>query len=307
LTAIGRKAFSSPEAAVLKANPWLAAGAEDFARQFALPNNLPPTPIAGARREASLQRLRAGSAAWNEWAAAMLESARRLADAPLRRMWSYLAATDLAGFSSDPPLRDLAGLLFPGRLDLSAAIFSKTAWFSGSACHGEVSFQNAEFVQGAYFERAVFDGPVCFDDASFGKAAEFRQSRFHGPASFRAVQFDKDAWFRGAEFKGALDMSRASFGGEAGLGDIRYGAGADFSHVKFADNAGFEQAVFDGVARFDDARFARNARFEEARFGQEPSFDRTRFSGRAIFDGISVPEGGSPARQALADLVRRLG
>ena len=276
MAAKDRKAVSSPQAAVVEANPWLETRLEDFLREFALPSSQPDTRFVVARRQASLERLRAGATVWNEWASTMQVLGARLAEPPLQRVWSFLASTDLAGLVLDPPLYDLAGLLFPGKLDLSAGIFAETAWLSGSIFQGEVSFKSAEFAEGAYFERAVFQGPANFDGASFGKAAEFRHARFHGPASFRDVQFDKDAWFRGAEFKAALDMSRASFGGEAGLGDIRYRGPANFSNVDFRDNAGFEQAVFDGVARFDDATFTRNAWFEHARFTQEPSFDRAR-------------------------------
>ncbi len=60
------------------------------------------------------------------------------------------------------------------------------------------------------------------------------------------------------------------------------------------------------MVRFDDARFARNARFEQARFGREPAFDRARFLGKAFFDNITVPQGDSPVRKAIAELLRRL-
>ena len=92
-----RKAGSSLEVAILEANPWLETPAKDFLREFALPNNLPDARIAVARREASVMRLRAGASTWNEWASIMQVLGSRLTEPPLQRMWSYLAATDLAG------------------------------------------------------------------------------------------------------------------------------------------------------------------------------------------------------------------
>jgi uncharacterized protein YjbI with pentapeptide repeats len=303
----GRRASLSPEDILFEANPWVGAGTDGFARHFALPNGAPDARVAAARREAALGRLRSGSSSWNQWAVTMQALAKHVAADPAkRRMWSYLAATDLGGHLFEPALCDFAGLVFPGRLDLSGASFADTAWFSSSVFEGDVVLRQAQFAKGANFERAEFKNLAEFDGAAFGKSGEFRHAIFRGPASFREARFGKDAWFRGARFESSLDMSGASFGGEAGFGDIRYGGLTDFSRVEFADNAGFEAASFDDVVRFDDARFARNARFEQARFGREPSFDRARFLGRAFFDGIIVPTDGSPVRKVIADVMRRL-
>jgi uncharacterized protein YjbI with pentapeptide repeats len=303
----GPRASSSPESILFEANPWAGSETDGFARHFALPNGTPDARIAAARRDAGVARLRSGSSSWNRWAVTMQALAKHVAADPAkRRMWSYLAATDLGGHLFERALCDLGGLVFPGKLDLSGASFADTAWFSGSVFEGDVVLRHAQFAKGANFERAVFSNLADFDGTAFGKSGEFRHAIFRGPASFREARFSKDAWFRGARFESSLDISGASFGGEAGFGDIRYAGLTDFSRVDFADNAGFEAAEFDDVVRFDDARFARNARFEQARFGREPSFDRARFLGRAIFDGIVVPTDASPVRKVIADVIRRL-
>jgi uncharacterized protein YjbI with pentapeptide repeats len=303
----GPRASSSPESILFQANPWVGSETDGFARNFALANSTPDARIGAARRDATVARLRSGSCSWNQWAVTMQALARHVAADPAkRRMWSYLAATDLGGHLFETALCDLAGLVFPGKLDLSGASFADTVWFSSSIFEGDVVLRHAQFAKGANFERAVFGNLADFDGAAFGKSGEFRHAVFRGAASFREARFGKDAWFRGARFESSLDMSGASFAGEAGFGDIRYGGPTDFSHVDFVDNAGFEAASFDDVVRFDDARFARNARFEQARFGREPSFDRARFLGRAIFDGIGVPKDASPVRKVIADVMRRL-
>jgi hypothetical protein len=300
-----RQTFSSPRAGLFKANPWLEAHAEDVTRALALPGSAPGPAIAAARRDAALARLRAGPTAWNGWATRMHALAAPLGTDPAaQRLWAYAAATDLSGLALPG---DVAGLLFPGTLDMTGAVFGEAAWFSASICAADVRLDNAHFSHGAYFERVVFNAAASFAGAVFGRAAEFRQAQFRGPASFRAARFEKDAWFRGSSFETALDMSEASFGGEAGFGDIRYRGPADFSRAVFRDNAGFEAAVFEDVARFDDARFERNARFEQAAFGREPSFDRARFLGKILFEGVGVPEGQSAVHRTLADLARRLG
>jgi len=298
---------TSPEDMLFETNPWMGVRGADFVRHFALPNGVPDGAIVTARREASVARLREGSSVWNQWATTMQVLWRHLAvDPPTQRMLSFIATTDLNGHAFEGPLNDLAGLVFPGKLDLSGASFGDAAWFMSSRFDGDALFRNAEFAEGANFERAVFSGLASFEGAAFAKSGEFRRAQFQQPATFRAASFDKDAWFRGARFASSLDMSGTSFAGEAGFGDIRYEGPTDFSRADFADNAGFEAAVFDDVVRFDDARFARNARFEQARFGREPSFDRARFQGRAFFDGITVPQGSSPVRKVIADVMRRL-
>jgi hypothetical protein len=307
LGALG-KVFSSPRSALLKVNPWLGADAEDVARVLTLPTAAPPAKVIAARRAATLARLRQGAEAWNEWAQTMLVLSDQLAGEPAaQRLWTFVAATELAGGPAELASDAFAGLVFPGVVDLSKVRFADTAWFSACVFAGDACFADGEFGRGANFERAEFKAAANFDGVVFGRSGEFRRTQFRGPASFRAARFAKDAWFRGGHFAAALDMSGASFGGEAGLGDIRYDGPTSFAKVKFGDNAGFEAAVFKDVARFDDARFERNARFEQARFEREPSFDRARFLGKTFFQGISVPEGGARVQKAIAELRRRLG
>jgi len=307
LGAIG-KTSSSPRAALLKANPWLGADADEVARVFTLPSAVPGGRVAAARRAATLARLHAGVDAWNGWAATMEALAGELGQDPAaQRLWTYLATTDLAGIAVGLQAHDFAALIFPGLADFTAARFADPACFSAAIFAGEACFADAGFARGANFERCVFKGAASFAGVSFGRAGEFRRAEFLGPASFRGAHFAKDAWFRGGHFAAALDASGASFGGEAGLGDIRYDGPTSFAEARFGDNAGFEAAVFRDVVRFDDARFERNARFEQARFEREPSFDRARFLGPTFFQGIAIPEGSAHVQKAIAELRRRLG
>jgi hypothetical protein len=301
-------ARSSLRVALLKVNPWLGENADEVARVFTLPNAVPDRHVAAARRAATLARLHAGADAWNEWATAMAALAGELAgDLAAQRLWAYLAMTDLAGAVVDPPNQELAGLIFPGASDFTAARFAQIAFFSASIFAGEACFANAAFAHGAYFEHCIFKSVTSFEGVHFGRAAEFRRAEFFGPVNLRAVCFDRDVWFRGGHFAAALDVSGANFGGEAGLGDVRYDGPTSFANVRFADNVGFDEAVFRDVVRFDGARFERNARFEQVRFEREPSFDRARFLGRAFFQGIAVPAGSARVQKTIAELKRRLG
>ena len=49
LSALG-KTFSSPRAALFKANPWLGADAEALVRAFAIPGGEPAPAVTAARR-----------------------------------------------------------------------------------------------------------------------------------------------------------------------------------------------------------------------------------------------------------------
>jgi hypothetical protein len=119
LGALG-KVFSSPRSALLKANPWLGADADDIARVLSLPAAAPPAKVAAARRAATVARLRQGADAWNEWAQTMLVLSDQLASEPAaQRLWAYLAATELSGAPAAPASDAFAGLIFPGAIDLS--------------------------------------------------------------------------------------------------------------------------------------------------------------------------------------------
>jgi hypothetical protein len=176
LGAIG-KVFSSPRSALLKANPWLGADADEVARALTLPAADPAAKVAAARCAATAARLRAGAEAWNGWAHTMLLLCSHFASDPAAlRLWAYLAATDLTDAPAEPPRDGFAGLIFPGAADFTKARFAGTAWFSACVFAGDAVFADAEFSRGANFERAEFKGGANFAGAVFGAGTSPRST-----------------------------------------------------------------------------------------------------------------------------------
>ena len=195
------------------------------------------------------------------------------------------------------PGKGIAALWFEDKVDLSAGIFRKPAYFRKAVFRKEVRFDGTEFFDRTYFREADFHSFASFSDAVFhSEECTFRMAHFRAGVGFDRVRFLRLVDFAAVQFDTACFFWKAHFGGVAGFKqaifttectdfiDASFHDYALFSLASFGDCTRFTGCQFLGVVDFRDARFKGKVRFNEASFYRKADFRYAYFGTLGIAD-----------------------
>jgi uncharacterized protein YjbI with pentapeptide repeats len=143
---------------------------------------------------------------------------------------------------------------FECRVDLSFAVFGRSADFTGTRFRAGADFRAGRVKGDFKLTLARFGDYACFDDLYVDEVFRAEGARFAGDADFNRIRLAKSALLCSAFI-------------EAGDGDCRV-----------------VRTCFLGKADFTDASFGGSTYFKGACFGKRAIFDRAHFKSSAFFD-----------------------
>jgi hypothetical protein len=234
------------------------------------------TEFQTARREATLERLRAGRAAWDVWAdrtsaiiAALSKAGYWEISVPSSRTWS----------DKMPPYT-------PGFLTADVLLLARAGFYK-AAIEAGTDFTDMRFPGGADFRGAHIPPGTRFDRATFGDRTGFDNAWIGAGASLRGAVFGRWASFTFARLEESVDLAEASFGFASAFSGAWIGGRVSFSSATFGESTAFEGTSIGPGVRFDSARFHDEARFGGSVFGDGVSFERANFEGSVSFYAAS--------------------
>jgi hypothetical protein len=234
------------------------------------------TEFQTARREATLERLKAGRAAWDAWA---------------DRTSAIIAALSKAGYweislPGSGTWSDEMPRYTPGFLTADVLLLARAGFYQATIEAG-TDFTEMRFPGGADFRGAHIPPGTRFDRATFGDYTGFDDARIGAGASLRGAVFGRWASFTFAGIEEGVDLAEASFGFASAFSGASIGGRVSFSNATFGESTAFEGTSIGPGVRFDAARFHDRARFGGSVFSASVSFDRAIFEGRVSFYAAS--------------------
>lgn len=296
-------------ARLLELCPWLA-DAVDGAGEGILPNaggsacarlaaiaDLASIDRLGATAEfqtlrdiAQRDRLLSGVRRWSQWARDMLALKR---EAPASRavfhaLWRAAAHTR---FDAESARRvrlgeasDMAGLQFPGGLEITDRQASEFVDLSGVWVGGGLTVARCVFAAGSSWSQTWAQDASSFTDTVFGGRTDFGATTWRQPVSFG-----------GCEFRGAAMFREASFLAGVAFRDTRFESDLGFHVVRCDGPSAFVDCVVKGAASFQSSRFAVPTVVENAVFAGPLHADRETGEGFRTVKSVEAAEAAAPA------------
>ncbi len=147
----------------------------------------------------------------------------------------------------EPTLR-FKDTVFRGSVNLSRAVFRRTAYFDRARFLGNTSFQKASFQQWIAFTNIVYEGDANFVGTEFHGVAAFSSNEFRAKASYGWAIFHELTDFGEAQFRGKTDFTettfhqrisfaKALFGRDVVLRGARFIVPGDFAEIQYENDS----------------------------------------------------------------------